>query len=171
MKKIVVGFSTPQKFKIHAWLIMKIDQAPFDHTYLKFHSESLNRDIIYQAVGKGVQFVGKTLFDTKSKSIEEFEIEVEDDDYTKMMCFCVDNAGIPYGFIQVIGAGIVKILSKFGKHIENPFNVGLTNEFCSEVVLRCLNKVDSKNFNLKAENITPKDLNVIIKSLNFKRIL
>lgn len=171
MKTIVIGFSKPQQFKLHAWIIMKIDDATFDHAYLKFHSDSLDRDIIYQAIGKGVQFIGKTLFETKSKAIEEYEIEIEDNDYIEMMKLCVDNAGIAYGFLQVIGAGIVKIASKFGKQIENPFYNGLINEFCSEIVFRCLNKIDQKDFNLKPENITPKDLNLLLKNLDIKRIL
>lgn len=165
MTKITIGFSKPKSFKIHAWLIMKIDNSSFDHAYLKFHSINLNRDIIYQAIGKGVEFIGSTLFDVNSQPIEEYSLDVEDDNYLKLMQFCVDNAGISYGFLQVIGAGIVKIMSKFGKTIENPFYDGTDTEFCSEVVARCLDTVDPKQFNLKAENITPKDLNELVRSV------
>lgn len=177
MKTIVIGFSKPKDFKLYAYLIMKIDGGLFDHAYLKFHSDSLNRDIVYQAVGKGVQFVGKILFETKNISVEEYEIQVSDDKYTEMMQFCIDNAGMPYGFVQVLSLGIKKLLSKLNIKINNNPNqvisseIGLKTEFCSEIVTRCLNKVDPKDFDLNAESITPKDLNSILKSLNIKQIL
>ena len=171
MKSITIGFSKPQVFKFYAWLIMKCDRATFDHAYLKFHSDSLDRDIIYQAVGKGVQFIGKLQFEKHSKAIEEYRLNIEENNYTTMMRFCVDNAGISYGFKEVLGLALVKLCAKFGKHIANPFNQGAKEEFCSEIVSRCLNEAKPDEFNIDAENISPKELNTLLKQLNVEQVL
>lgn len=171
MKSITIGFSKPKTFKLHAWLIMKIDNASFDHAYLKFHSDNLNRDIIYQAVGKGVQFIGNSLFILNSEPISEFQLEVDDEKYISLMQFCLDNAGISYGFWQVLALGIVRILSKINININNSLQDKLKTEFCSEIVYRCLDKIDPEDFNLNAESVTPKDLFNLLKELNTKQIL
>lgn len=171
MKSIVVGFSKPRSFAIHAEIIMLLDHAPYDHAYLKFHSDSLDRDIIYQAVGKGVQFIGRTLFETKTQPVEEYQVDMDDDKYTEMMQFCVDNSGISYGLLQLFGVVIVKIAAKFGKTMKNPFDNGLQSEFCSEIVARCLIEADPKEFNMDPETISPKELNTLIKNINAKRVL
>lgn len=167
MKSIVIGFSRPTKFSLHAWIIEKIDNAPFDHAYLRFHSDNLNRDIIYQSNWRGVEFIGSTLWNTTTTPVEEYTIAVDDNQYMSMMQFCVDNCGVSYGYMATLGAGLVKL----GWCKTNPFNVGLSKEFCSEIVARCLNVVDPVQFQLDAANITPNDLNNILKKLNIKRVL
>lgn len=167
MKSIVIGFSRPIKFSLHAWIIEKIDNAPFDHAYLRFHSDNLNRDIIYQSNWRGVEFIGSTLWNTTTTPVEEYIIAVDDSEYTSMMQFCVDNAGISYGYLGTIGAGLVKL----GWRKNNPFDTELKTEFCSEIIARCLNVVDPAQFQLNAANITPSHLNQLFKKLNIARIL
>lgn len=167
MKSIVIGFSRPTKFSVHSWIIQKIDKASFDHAYLKFHSDTLSRDIIYQSNWRGVEFIGTGLWLTTTMPIEEYSIAVDDNQYMSMMQFCVDNAGISYNYLGVIGAGLVKL----GLCKTNPFNSGLKTEFCSEIVARCLNVVDPAQFQLDAANITPSDLNQLFKKLNVARTL
>jgi hypothetical protein len=171
MPKIIVGFSKPIKFALHAWIIEKIDGAKFDHAYLKFNSSSLNRDIIYQATATGVDFIGSALWLKKTQPVEEYELDISPDNYKILLQFCIDNAGIPYGFLGVLGEGFVDLAAKFGKTINNPFNDGLSSEFCSEVVVRCLATVDPAQFNLDPDNISPNDLNILIKKLGIPRIL
>lgn len=171
MPKIIVGFSKPVKFKLHAWIIEKIDGAKFDHAYLRLNSASLNRDIIYQATSKGVEFVGSALWLKGTKPVEEYELDVSAADYKTLIQFCIDNAGTPYGFLGVIGAGLVDIAARFGKTIKNPFNDGMASEFCSEITDRCLATVDPAQFSLDPDNITPNDLNILLKKLGLVRTL
>lgn len=165
MKSIIIGFSHPSSFSLHAWLIEKIDGAPFDHAYLRFHSDNLDRDIIYQSNWRGVQFIGAILWTTTTTPVQEFSIQVSDDNYNKMMQFCVDNAGISYGYLAVIGEGIRELASKVGWNINNPFNQSQTTEFCSQIVTNCLNIADPSQFNLDADNVSPKNLNDLLTKL------
>lgn len=171
MKSIIIGFSHPAKFSLHAWIIEKIDGAPFDHAYIRIYSDTLNRDIVYQANWKGVGFISLALWRTTTIPVEEYKLPISDDNYRIFLQFCVDNAGISYGLLGVIGAGIVDIAQRiFKRKISNPFNDGLASEFCSEIIARCLNVADPTQFNLDADNITPNDLNSIIKQLNITHL-
>jgi hypothetical protein len=166
VKSLVIGFSKPAKFSFHAWIIEKIDNASFDHAYLKFHSDTLSRDIIYQSNWRGVEFIGSTLWQTLSIPVEEYTININDVDYTSLMQFCVDNCGISYGYLGTIGAGLVKL----GLYKTNPFDNGLKTEFCSEIVARCLDIVDPLQFKLNPASITPKELRDFLVRLNIPRI-
>lgn len=171
MKTIIIGFSRPKKFKLHAWFIMKLDRVNFDHAYLRFHSGNFDREIIYQAIGKGVQFIGNNLFQSINDSIEEYEIEIDQEQHVKLMQFCIDNSGIPYGLLQVLGVGLVKLLSRVHITISNPFGDGLKTEFCDEIIGRCLNQINKTEFDYDFENLTPSDLKDILVKSNIKRIL
>lgn len=171
MSKIIVGFSKPVKFALHAWIIEKIDGAKFDHAYLRIKSSSLDRDIIYQATSKGVNFIGSTLWLQKTQPVEEYELDITPVNYKILIQFCIDNAGVPYGFRGVLGEGLVDIAAKFGKTMDNPFNDGLASEFCSEIITRCLATVDPAQFSLDPDNISPNDLNILIKKLGIPRTL
>jgi hypothetical protein len=166
MKNIVVGFSHPTKFSLHAWLIEKIDNSPFDHAYLKFYSSTLDRNIIYQSNWRGVEFIGATLFNTSTTPVYEYSIAIDDESYNSMLQFCVDNAGISYSYLGVLGSGLVKL----GICKKNPFDDGLKTEFCSEIISRCLNIVDPTKFKLDANNISPKDLNDVLIKLQVSKL-
>lgn len=170
MKTIIIGFSHPAKFSLHAWLIEKIDGAPFDHAYLRFHSDNLDRDIIYQSNWRGVQFIGAILWSQTTTPVQEFSLQVPDDRYNKMMQFCVDNAGINYGYLGVLGQGIRNLAAKIGWNINNPFNQSQSTEFCSQIVTNCLNVADPSQFNLNADNISPKNLNDILIQLKIPQV-
>lgn len=59
MEQITIGFSKSKKFlPIGSWLIRAYMGTPYSHVYLKFYSQSLNRTLIYEAVGGGVRFIG-----------------------------------------------------------------------------------------------------------------
>src|ERR1700677_2160097 len=109
---IIIGFSHPKKFSVHGELIEKIDNAPFDHAYLKFYSIQLNRTIIYQSNWRGVAFIGESLFLSSTSPVYEFEVEIIDEKFISLMQFCVDNVGIPYGLFKVLLLGMAEILSK-----------------------------------------------------------
>lgn len=168
---INIGFSKPAKPTLHGNLIMFIDNCEFDHAYIRYHSNSLDRDIIYQSIWKGVEFVGNSVFRSLATPVEEYELDITDFQYKSLMQFCIDNSGKSYDLLGVLGLGLSKILKKIHININNPVSNGTNLEFCSEIIARCLNQVDSKDFSLDAENVSPKDLNIIVKSLGLKRLI
>lgn len=135
MAKFKVGFSKPTNmtFKWFAWIIMEGYGIPYDHVYVRVHSDSLDRDIIYQASGLAVNFMSPTIFSSINTSIAEFDIEISDEKYKAMMQFAIDNAGKAYGIKEAFGMGIVRICEIFGKKIQNPFRDGQQTYVCSEL--------------------------------------
>jgi hypothetical protein len=153
--KIKIGFSSPinHPFPILSWAIKTIYNTPYSHCYLKFHSDSLERDIIYEAVGVGVRFVGANLWSQHAEVIKEFEIDLSSDQYTELMRFCIDHAGIEYGKVQVLGIYAAKLF----RMRENPFKNDDSLEVCSEIIGRILEQLGYE-FNKSLDLISPKDI-------------
>jgi len=151
MKKITIGFSkSTKKFAIGSVLIRWYMQTPYSHVYMKFDSPSLNRTLIYEAVGAGVRFIGFERWKQHAVEVKSYSFEICDESYTKLMQFCVDNAGIEYGFWQNLGIVIANIFNQ-------KYNPATDGANCSETigVILALNGYEfQKEFNL----LTPKDI-------------
>jgi hypothetical protein len=158
METIIVGFSTHKKFGIFPWLIKKVEKTPYSHVYLKFYSSKLDRDVIYQASGTKVNFVGTEIFNRDSVVIEEFSIDISDEVKTKTMRFCIDNAGIAYGMKQVLGIGIVRFFRLFNKEIKNPFSDGYKTEVCAELVGHILEDCLGNKLDIDLDTVGPKGI-------------
>jgi hypothetical protein len=150
MEKIIVGFSKPSKnikFPIVSWAIRLIERTPYSHVYIRWYSDSLERDIVYQASGTMVNFVGMNVFSEHAEPVHEFEIECSKETIKKTKQFAIDKAGYPYGVKQIVGILFVKIASLFGKKIKNPFADGGRTYVCSELVAEIL----KEKFGIKIE--------------------
>ena len=170
MRRIIVGFSRPKKFGIFAKLIMWVDKIPYSHVYIKWHWNGIGRDIIYQASKFAVNFESNITFDGHALSVEEYEVDISDDCHKKMMQFCMDNANKPYGFKEILGFAWVKIVAKFGKKIRNPFPSNGSSFVCSTLGAEILQITDILDDSVVSEDIDPKDLNGMVKSLNLNRV-
>lgn len=156
MKTIGIGFSkSAKKFAIGSLAIRAYMQTDYSHVYVKFYSKSIDRVLIYEAVGSGVRFISQKKWESHAKEMHYYEIEVSDESYMKLMQFCVDNAGEEYAFCQNLGIVIAKLF----KLNKNPF---VSGENCSEIVGKIL-KLEGfqicKNINL----VTPKDIKNILE--------
>lgn len=159
MKKIKIGFSKPKNhiFPIFSWGIRLFQGwTDYSHVYLKFHSDSLDKDIIYQASGLQVNFVGNELFSKHVHIIKEFEIEIDDNDYINLLQFAVDNAGKPYSIIDIIA-----ILFNKPKLLD-----GNKKYICSELIATILAKYYLMTGNKSYGMYTPKDIYNFLDSLN-----
>lgn len=153
---IIIGFSKPKKFHILSWLIQKIDRTEFSHVYLKIHSKSIQRDLIYQASGLSVNFCGIRIFNDKNESIIEFIIIITPEEKIEILKLAVDLAGKPYGMKELIGIGIVRFLGLFNKKIKNPYADGSKTYICSELAATILLKLNFKFEEL--DSVTPKEI-------------
>lgn len=135
---ITVGFSRHKGFAPLSWLIMLCERTNFSHAYIRLHSESLDRDLIYQATGAGVNFVGSVMFDQTAQVVEEYKIEISEDARKKLLQWCVDNAGKPYGRMQILGLGLVRLAKLVGIRMKNPFPNGNGAYVCCELVAEAL---------------------------------
>lgn len=159
MKKVVIGFSRPKKFAILSWLIRTVQRTEYSHVYLKFHSDTYDRNIIYQASGLQVNFVGEQVFNEHHIVVKEFEFNISDETYKKMMSFAIDKAGYPYSIKQLFNIASYMLI---GKTIlkEDGRSAYVCSEIVSQMMIEDLNIVINKNLDL----ITPKNVCIILES-------
>lgn len=131
MKRFIIGFSRPRGFfKPYSWAIRAIERTPYSHVYLKTRSESLGLDLIYQASGVQVNFMGLSNFLTHAEPLFEFEVEADDEAYKAFMKWAVTNAGAPYSAKQVLGILLIKLFNLK----KNPLSNKRSAWVCSELV-------------------------------------
>lgn len=156
MKTITIGFSkSKKKFPIGSWLIRAYMGTPYSHVYLRFYSKSLDRTLIYEAVGDGVRFIGLKSWENHAAEVDSFDLEISEDIYISLLQYCVDNAGYEYGFMQNIGIVLAKVLNLN----TNPFQTGSN---CSEEVYKIL-QLSGYSLDKNKNLVTPKDINEALK--------
>jgi hypothetical protein len=128
--KLTIGFSRPRAwFKPGSWAIRMNECTPYSHVYVRWMT-SVGVEVVYQASHSMVNFMSKANFDKEALIIEEYEVEVEPEQYKALLTYCLSNAGTGYGVKQIIGMSIQRI---FGL-VRNPFADGKETQVCSELV-------------------------------------
>jgi hypothetical protein len=160
MRTIIVGFSKSKKrFAIGSWLIRLYQLTKFSHTYIRLPvGDRWPSDKIIQASDGLVNHMSFTQFEKRAEIIEEFEIEVTDEEYHNLTRnYLHELAGARYGFKQNIGIVFVHIAKLLGyKNCKNPWPQGFN---CSEFVVHCLKSKLPKYFgHLDPDTVTPKEV-------------
>jgi len=158
MKTVSIGFSRPSKWKLLSWIIRKVQGTDYSHVYLRFHSDSLDRDLIYQASGLQVNFVGKTLFEKDHIAVKEFDLQISDEAHKKALQFAVDTAGMPYSIKQLFG---ILVYSLTGKRV---LQDGRSAYVCSELVAQMLSEDLGITITKDLDIVTPKDVYNILET-------
>ena len=131
MRKIVIGFSRPKGwFKPFSWAIRLVEKTPYSHVYIRAHSDALDVDLIYQASGAQVNFMGIQHFHDHAKTLYEFEFEISDEKYKQFMQWAIINSGADYSIKQPLGILLIKLFNLK----RNPFDNGRCAWVCSELV-------------------------------------
>lgn len=161
MNRLIVGFSTSKKFKVLSYLIRLIERTKFSHVYIKWYSEYFKRWIIYQAEVGGVQFLSSATFDSDNITLDEFQYEMSEEQHQRVVQFAMDNCGIKYGYLSIVGFLLKKIGIKVPKLFDNAKSF-----ICSELAATIL-KEEFKEKELDPNTITPK---LLYRTLNSRRL-
>jgi hypothetical protein len=151
--KIKIGFSRNKKNKIGSRLIQWWMGTKFSHTFFLYKPDILDNEIVFQAIGSGVNFLAYDNFLDHNHVVSLYEIDLDNDQYRKLINKFVQCSGNKYGYWQNIGDLVSKIF-KLNRNIM----VDGTN--CSTLVSKYLKELDPEAFkNLKDLNlVTPKDV-------------
>lgn len=156
-KVMYIGFSTHRGFNIPSFLIRLFEHTPYSHVYVRIPSESLDRQLIYEASGLKVHFNNLNNFIQHSKIIKEFRLEISDETKKKTLQFAIDNLEKDYSLKQLIGMIWVRTGKLFGKKWKNPFPSGRSAYICSELVAAILEEIGFK-IEEDLDSIDPKDV-------------
>lgn len=153
--KLTIGFSKPKNktFPIFSWLIRAIDRTEYSHVYLRWYSTTAQTWVTYEAAGHSVRFLSNKLFEKYVDPVMEFEIDISEECWPKVLRFCLDNSSIPYGVKQIAGIALAKLF----KLKENPFKDNDDTMVCSELVGRVLESLGMK-FDKSLDLLDPKDI-------------
>lgn len=163
-KQIIIGFSTTKNPL--SGMIRVIEKIPYSHTYIKFYSSKFKRDIVYHASKFGIQMLGSKRFGQHVKVIEEYTLEVSEDAYENMISYCIDFAGYPYAYLQLIGMLFVKLF----RLKKNPFGNGRTALVCNEFAADVLKSGNIVTINKDLEVLGLKEFHDIVAPLGKKEI-
>lgn len=108
MRKIIIGFSTPKKFKLASAMIKCFENSKYSHIYIKMEPSAKSRlgfAKVFQASHGDVNAVAFDIFAEYNHVFHEYEIEVSDDKYFEIATWLWHQLGKPYGFLQLLGIG------------------------------------------------------------------
>jgi hypothetical protein len=134
MKKISFVATRPKKFKIGAWIIMKVLGTDYSHVLIFFHGKN-DRVYPYEANGHaGVNFVGHDVWSKRNQIVYQVTKDIQDESYDDVLDYAMSMCGEPYATMQNIG---IKICDWTGLKY-NPWSNGKN---CSELVKKIAAKL------------------------------
>lgn len=166
MRTFKIGFShASSKNAIGSSLIRWYLKSKFSHTYMVYSIDAY--DMVFHATGKGLFPLLKENFLKHNIVVEEFNINVTDEEYVKIKHLCFTNMGTKYGFWQNIGNLIADLLEAtckklcIKKRIVNPFMDGIN---CSEWLAKIIKVKDSEAFkDIEINRVKPNDVYEYLK--------
>jgi ABC-type uncharacterized transport system permease subunit len=161
MRNIIIGFSRPRAFlKPFSWAIRLVEKTPYSHVYIRSYSETLGVDLIYQASGAQVNFMGLDIFKSHVVIVKEFSIDIPDEKYKEFMRWAIINSGAPYSIKQPLGILLIKLFNLK----RNPLQNGRAAWICSELVAFVLSAFLGVDINMNYfETLGPKGVFEICK--------
>lgn len=131
MRKMIIGFSTPKKFKISSAFIRLFEGTEFSHVYVAM-VPSLNSKLpftkVFQASYGDVNCLTYANFKSKNKIFYEKAIDIEDDIYFEVANWLWSQLQKPYAFFQLLGIALDASIGKQGDE----------SYICTELVARIL---------------------------------
>jgi len=144
MRNIIIGFSSHPG--IFSTLIKLVSASKVSHTYVRIPVPEYGESMVFQASGLIVNYTNYRVFQERSTTIEEYEIEVPDEVYTLGEMLRVTEAGKPYSMKEIVGLLWILFMRNMGRRVSNPFRDGSSSYVCVELAMRCVGlAVDSEN--------------------------
>jgi hypothetical protein len=166
MKQITVGFSKAcTAFPIFSWLILLTQKTPYSHVYLKYSDSGLQRIVYFQASHTYVNIVGENVFLAEETIVQEFNFNVSDISFLAVQQFVVDNAGKPYGVLEICGLALVQLASLINWRIKNPFQDAGKTWICDQLVAALLSACENVQLPMPINDLTPKDVFALVSQL------
>jgi len=164
MRQIVIGFSRPSNLNPISRAIMWLEGTKFSHCYVCWYSGYAKTHLYYHASIHGLNFMSQEIFAGKNKTMERLVFDVTDEQRQELVRLCIDNSGLSYGYLTLLGMGLVRLASRFGIKLSNPLSDKKSSYICTEWVGNIVHNI------LKYDGV-PGDLESIglIETLEFTK--
>ena len=169
MRKLIIGFSRPNKFKVGSFIIRLFEKTEYSHCFIKWNSTSLDEVLLYHAHSKGgLNFISTQNFIKDHSIVKEYEIELDPLIHKAIQKYCVQKAGSEYGYLQLIGIAYYRLMLFFKRKVSNPFPQG---QVCSEIILRIFKHIIRAKIEGIDENVAgPHDIEKVLHKMEAKLI-
>lgn len=163
MKKLRIGFSKPKDkwLPIFSWAIRLYERTPYSHVYIRWQTK-WNTWLCYHAASVMIHFLGESSFAKHLTIVEEFEFEITDAQFDRLMSFCTKYVGEDYALFEVLMIPMWDFLSKRGQTVPTLAN-STNKQYCAELVMRALAEMDGENLTFDADRVKLKQVYQFVK--------
>jgi hypothetical protein len=161
MRNIIVGFSSPNKFKIGAELIKLWIKKPYSHVYVNWIDDQ-GRDIVWQASHGCVHTISKENFLVSNKIQKEIVFSFTEEEYQKLRDFCYNYSGSIYSITSLFLIVCYDLAIRLGL---KPLFKNLEGFICSELVSRIFSEVKDLELPKPTYLMRPDDVEMSLDSV------
>ena len=147
--QLIIGAS--RNCKIGSKLIQWWMGTNYSHVYAKWHLSIQDRDVIYQASHGMVHFIEYDNFKKGNSIVEEFELQISDEQFRKFSIKCIDLAGQLYSKLELLQIFLCDITNNNIKCSDK------TGYICSELMCELLEDLGYK-FDKPKYLVNPRDI-------------
>jgi len=167
MRTVYIEFTAPKKCNPFSCAIKAVEGTEYSHVRLRWVN-GWGAEMVYEASGTSVKFIGPiALQDLHVEILHSYRFDLSDEHYRKLLQLCIENAGVNYGYLQILGILLVRIFDLQ----KNPLSSGRKSQVCSEIVGRFLQEVLGIGYQLNLDTAGPKAIqSVLEKHFNTIRI-
>ncbi len=138
MQQLKIQFTRPAgKYKLLSWLIRKILDTSYSHVLARWQGARGKVDIVWEAAGSYIRFLGPIAHANKYNVIHEYVVELDKAEYVRLIEYTHRYAHVDYGKWQLLGMLLARLL----RLKKNPISQGEAEQVCSEAVYGLLNYV------------------------------
>jgi hypothetical protein len=126
-----IQFTTPARgLKPVSWLIRRILGTKYSHVLARWKGAQGKVDIVWEAAGDGIRFLGPVAHVGKYNVIKEYIVELNKAEYARLIEYTHRYAHVEYGKLQLLGMLFARIF----RMKRNPLSSGEASQVCSEAV-------------------------------------
>lgn len=97
--------------------------------------------------------------------VQEFTFNVSDASFLACMKFAANQAGKPYGIMEICGLALCEIALVLNKKINNPFKDSGQTWICDQLIAALLETCENVSLPMPLDDMTPKDVFALVSGL------
>lgn len=160
MRKLTIGFSKPKGklLPFFSWAIRWYEKIPYSHVYIRWQT-NVGPSICYHAAHTSLHFLSDSMFEKNVDPIETFEFNITDEQYERLLKYCLETCGSSYALLEVFGLLFMDLL----KLNRNPAGTGKDKQYCAELVFRTIGEMNQENLTFDADRVKLKQVYQFVK--------
>lgn len=160
MRKLTIGFSKPKDklLPVFSWAIRLYERVPYSHVYIRWQT-NVGPSICYHAAHTSLHFLSDRMFQKSVDTVESFEFNITDEQYTRLLKYCLETCGNQYALWEVFGIALADLF----KLSKNPAGSGGDQQYCAELVLRSIGEMNQEKLTYDADRVKLKQVYQFVK--------